>query len=51
MNHSVRKVLNLRLFENPETQKPWSASVTGIGGEILSVSQFTLFAQTHKGID
>ncbi|KAL3229251.1 D-aminoacyl-tRNA deacylase [Nakaseomyces bracarensis] len=41
------KVLNLRLFED-DTQF-WKKSIRDVGGEILSVSQFTLMARTKKG--
>lgn len=38
----ARKLLNLRLFENPENDKPWDSSVKDLDLEILCVSQFTL---------
>ena len=43
----VNKVLNLRIFddENGEMNK----SILDVGGEILSISQFTLQADTKKG--
>jgi len=40
--------LNLRVFDDPTTQKMWKASVKDIDGEILCVSQFTLMANTTK---
>lgn len=40
---SVRKILNLRLFDS-EDGKRWSESVTTKNYEILSVSQFTLYS-------
>lgn len=52
------KVLKLRLFEDTEqvagtstewVGKPWMKSVCDINGEILSVSQFTLYATIKKG--
>lgn len=45
------KVLNLRLFENPEKEGDrWRLNIKQIsGGQILSVSQFTLLARTQKG--
>ena len=44
----ARKCLGLRLFAD-ETDKPWSKSVTDIQGEILVVSQFTLYGDCRKG--
>lgn len=39
----TRKCLDLRLFPDPDSQQPWSKSVMDIQGEILVVSQFTLY--------
>ena len=44
----TRKCLDLRLFPD-ETNKPWSKSVMDIQGEILVVSQFTLYGDCRKG--
>jgi D-Tyr-tRNAtyr deacylase len=42
--------LNLRVFNDPaDPEKMWKASVKDIDGEILCVSQFTLFGNTTKG--
>lgn len=49
MDYIITKLLTLRLFNDPENTKPWSKSVVDIGGEVLCVSQFTLFALTDKG--
>eukprot|EP00958_Prasinococcus_capsulatus_P001277 scaffold111_cov404-Prasinococcus_capsulatus_cf.AAC.24 len=38
-----RKVLNSRLFHNDEKDKPWDLSVMQTQGEVLFVSQFTLY--------
>ncbi|MEE6727053.1 D-aminoacyl-tRNA deacylase [Pediococcus acidilactici] len=47
LDYAVRKIANLRIFENDEGKIDWS--ITDVGGAILSVSQFTLFASTKKG--
>ena len=44
----VRKCLDLRLFPD-KANKPWSKSIADIGGEILVVSQFTLYGDCRKG--
>lgn len=43
----VQKLLRLRIF--PDDQGVMNRSVTEVGGEILAVSQFTLYASTRKG--
>ncbi|KDQ16842.1 hypothetical protein BOTBODRAFT_30742 [Botryobasidium botryosum FD-172 SS1] len=45
----AKKILSVRAFSHPETDAPWGASVTELDGEVLCVSQFTLFANTTKG--
>lgn len=47
LDYAVRKITNLRIFENEEGKMDWS--INEVGGAILSVSQFTLFASTKKG--
>lgn len=43
----AEKICNLRIFSNQEGK--FDKSVMDIGGEILLVPQFTLFADTSKG--
>ena len=43
----TRKCLELRLF--PDQDQPWVKSVIDIQGEILVVSQFTLYGNCRKG--
>lgn len=45
--YCVRKVVNMRLFENDEERM--NLSIRDVEGQILSVSQFTLLADTKKG--
>jgi D-tyrosyl-tRNA(Tyr) deacylase len=53
----VRKCLELRLFPDEEGDCPkgssksdrWQKSVQEIGGEILVISQFTLYGDSRKG--
>lgn len=43
----TRKCLELRLF--PGENRSWEKSVQDIGGELLVVSQFTLYGDARKG--
>ena len=43
----VNKVLNLRIFDDEDGVM--NKSILDVGGEILSISQFTLQAETKKG--
>ena len=43
----VRKCLDLRLF--PDEANTWSKSIADIRGEVLVVSQFTLYGDCRKG--
>ncbi|MGT2896468.1 D-aminoacyl-tRNA deacylase [Streptococcus entericus] len=45
--YAVRKIANMRLFADEAGKM--NRSIQDIKGEVLSVSQFTLFAQTKKG--
>lgn len=45
--YCVRKVSQMRLFEDQEGKM--NLSLMDVGGAILSVSQFTLYADTKKG--
>ena len=47
IDYIVRKIVNLRIFddENGVMYK----SILDVGGSILSISQFTLYADTKKG--
>lgn len=43
----VEKITKLRIFENDA--KKFDKDIVEVGGEILAISQFTLFAETSKG--
>ena len=47
INYLVNKVLNLRVFN--DEFGVMNKSILEVGGSILSVSQFTLYADTSKG--
>ena len=47
VDYCARKVAEIRLFEDDEGKM--NRSIHEVGGQILSVSQFTLYADTKKG--
>ena len=47
IDYIVRKVINLRVFD--DESGVMNKSILAVGGSILSVSQFTLYADTRKG--
>lgn len=47
IDYMVRKISKMRIFE--DSQGKMNLSLAEVNGEILSVSQFTLYADTKKG--
>ena len=47
INYIVKKIVNLRIFD--DENKVMNKSILEVGGSILSISQFTLYADTKKG--
>lgn len=47
IKYLVNKIINLRIFDDKDDIM--NKSVLDIGGKILSISQFTLYADTKKG--
>jgi len=47
IDYIVRKVVNLRIFD--DENGVMNKSILDVNGEVLSISQFTLYANTKKG--
>ena len=47
IDYMIKKVLNLRIFDDEDGIM--NKSILDVGGSILSISQFTLYADTKKG--
>ena len=47
IDYMIKKVLNLRIFDDEDGVM--NKSILDVGGSILSISQFTLYADTRKG--
>jgi D-tyrosyl-tRNA(Tyr) deacylase len=47
MLYLCRKIVSLRIFNDADDKM--NLSITDIGGQVLLISQFTLFAQSQKG--
>ncbi len=47
IDYIVKKIVNLRIFD--DENHIMNKSILDIGGSILSISQFTLYADTKKG--
>lgn len=47
IKYCVKKIVNLRIFE--DENDVMNKSVIDVGGEILTISQFTLYGDTKKG--
>ena len=47
IEYMIKKVINLRIFD--DEKGIMNKSILDVGGSILSISQFTLYADTKKG--
>jgi D-aminoacyl-tRNA deacylase len=45
----ARKLWQLRLFPGPDGDRSMDRSASEVGGEVLVISQFTLYGDTRKG--
>ena len=49
IDYLVNKTVNLRIFSAVDGESGFDKSLLDVGGSVLLVSQFTLFADTRKG--
>jgi len=47
IDYLIKKVINLRIFD--DENGVMNKSILDVGGKVLSISQFTLYADTKKG--
>ena len=47
IDEMVKKIINLRIFD--DENKVMNKSLLDVNGQVLSISQFTLYANTDKG--
>jgi len=47
IEYLAKKIVNLRIF--PDENDVMNKSILEYGGSVLSISQFTLYADSHKG--
>jgi D-tyrosyl-tRNA(Tyr) deacylase len=47
IEYLAKRVVNLRIFD--DENGVMNKSILEVGGDVLSISQFTLYADTHKG--
>lgn len=47
IDYMIKKIINLRIFD--DENGVMNKSILDVGGSVLSISQFTLYADTKKG--
>lgn len=47
IDYMIKKIINLRIFD--DENGIMNKSILDVGGKVLSISQFTLYAETKKG--